>query len=224
MNITTPPGIINQDEFNTATAKWLDVISGPDETLLQQAFTLAGNLLCAVSYPVERLIKLVSTVGLHRVKTKFGLVADGNDTLFTLILFAVDENDERISSYYVNDDYRFELIPPFDSVVPNLLAQTWLDQWEELSVVEPDLFDTSYGPLQGYTFEAADFLFPLTGLDAAQGSALHARFGLHKYYRDGSFGPEEARTFGLLLQLYTDGQPGPDEPFFDLSMPCPPTC
>ncbi|RTQ46302.1 hypothetical protein EJV47_22520 [Hymenobacter gummosus] len=226
MDITTFPGTITPEQFNQATARWLEVISGQDEGALQQGFDQNGLLLASVRFPVSQLIKLVSTVGINVVKAKFGLLPDPetDQLAFTLVLFATDANDQRISAYYVNADFRHEIIPLPNAVVPNLLAQTWLDNWRALTSVHPGLFGTSYGPLQGYTFDALDFTAPLFGLDSAEGADLHARFGLHQYYQDGPDGQQEARTFGLVLQLFQQGEPGPDAPIFDMSSPCPPTC
>lgn len=207
---------------------WQEVVGVPVPAQLQDSFTYGGTLQ-HVSLPLDRLIGLVSTVGARFIKVKFGIVQDdvSGAPHFTLILFAADNEHNRLSSYYVSDEYWTGAASPAPGPltieVPTTLADTWLSNWHAVTTVTPELFQTAYGPLQGYTFDLGDFLDPLRHLPGAN-SELRLRFGLHQYFRPGPGGSDvEARTFGLVLQLHAAGQPA-TEPFFDISMPCPPTC
>ncbi|MCC3158252.1 hypothetical protein LJ737_13470 [Hymenobacter sp. 15J16-1T3B] len=164
---------------------------------------------------------------MYRIKVKFGLLTD--DTTgqlhFAVILYAANTRDERISSYYTNATYWGAATPPAPPTaeVPSSLAQVWLNNWQEVTQLSADMFMTPLGALEGYTFEAEDFIRPLAHLQPGVESSLLVRFGLHQYYQPTPDGTDVAvRTFGLVLQLSSATQP--TEPMFDISMPCPYTC
>lgn len=223
MSLSAISGLITPAEYQAATALWQEVISTSATTPLQQSFAVDSNILQQVAFPISQITSLVSTVGMVQVKAKFGLFNTGSQLRFTVILFATDINDARISSYYISTESGIILDDTLpNGLTPNFLAQTWIDNWDGLGSVTPDLFVTSYGPLQGYTFQADDFIRPFFDLKDPDGMHLYVRFGLHQYYRPGTNADTQARTFGLVLQLQSQDELV--DPFFDLSMPCPPTC
>ncbi|GAB3838863.1 hypothetical protein [Hymenobacter jeollabukensis] len=226
MNVTETPGIITQEQFDNGTSQWQQAVSTHNLELLQGCFSGGTDLLQYVSFPIDQITKLVSTIGLYRIKAKFCLLPDAATSLlhFAVVLFAADSNNLRISSYYVNFPYWSSTVPPSlpTAEVPHSLAQVWLDNWKVLTNVEPSMFEVYGSPLEGYTFEAEDFIRPFFGLQAGAQADLHVRFGLHEYYQNTPTGDVEMRTLGLVLQLYSPGQTS--EPVFDISMPCPYTC
>ncbi|RAK66034.1 hypothetical protein [Hymenobacter edaphi] len=227
MNTTTIPGIITQEQFDTATEQWREAVGTHNVDELQQGFAQGGQILSYVSFPINQITKLISTVGIHKVKAKFGLIPDAATGVlhFAVILFAADIEGARISSYYVNASYwggSSPVRPLPNAKVPNSLAQVWLDNWHGLTQIEPNLFEVYNTTLEGYTFDAEDFIRPFFNLQVSDQSALRVYFGLHQYYQSGPSGDAETRTLGLVLQLYSVGQPS--EPYFDISMPCPKTC
>jgi hypothetical protein len=152
------------------------------------------------------------------------------------------------------DERPKEIIPVDDAVViPNLVVQEWLEYWADAREITPEMFRTSYGPLQGYTFSLGDFRDPLfEALPWPHGRKNHYKdhynlrvdFALHKYYPAVGESCEPTLTFGLVLQLqelkriWPEPVPGEyhsgefelpavtdeeiSDPFFDMSMPCPP--
>lgn len=223
MSLSAISGLITPAEYQAATALWLEVISTSSTATLQQSFAVDSAILQQVAFPIEQITSLVSTVGMVQVKAKFGLFSTGSQLRFTVILFATDINDERISSYYISTESGIILDATLpNGLTPNFLAQTWIDNWQGVTSVTPDLFTTPYGALQGYTFQADDFIRPFFDLQQGTQQYMYVRFGLHEYYQPGSNGDTQARTFGLVLQLQSQGQVA--DPFFDISMPCPPTC
>jgi hypothetical protein len=135
--------------------------------------------------------------------------------------------------------------------IPHLMVRNWLAYWQDACEITPAMFRTSYGPLQGYTFSLSDFREPLFNAQPLiDGHYMHYNmrvdFGLHKYYPAVGESCEPTLTFGLVLQLqvlepalqvqvaraqqppYGDGANSlalmqeVSDPFFDMSMPCPP--
>ncbi|UOQ69984.1 hypothetical protein [Hymenobacter cellulosilyticus] len=101
--------------------------------------------------------------------------------------------------------------------------------------MKPEMFITSYGTLEGYSFKAADFMQPLFEAQDVSGLEIRVDLCLHQYYPAVAAGDSPLQqTFGLVLRL---SPPNSTEqvaqaqqtaaivastPFFDLSTPCPP--
>lgn len=249
MDATPIPGILSSELFVQYAARWLELVESPDSTGLRQAFELAppttsaagaGRLL-ALHFPLQQVVRLVSTVGVVHIKASFVVLpgAAGHPR-FSVVLSASNELGARISSYYLAADYP---LPPTDAdqpgpadqaatlalgALPGVLARTWRQLWRQAPQVVPALFASTYGFLRGYTFAVSDFVAALAGVQSADTGSLVVLFGLHEYYRpDPVAGDVLAQTFGLILQLRdaTKDQLGGDgDPFYDMSAPCPPTC
>ena len=171
---------------------------------------------------------------------------------FTLALYATDAASSRISAYYLADkpalnelvDLASPVQPqeqtpqalstaddsPGASQVAHDLVKEWLSYWKHSPAVTPDLFTTAYGPLQGYRFSLGDFTQNLFDWQSSLDSVLRINFGLHRYY---AIDTSLQQTFGLILRLYVPEAPRSTsdlataaapagEPFYDLSVPCPP--
>ena len=243
-----PPGIITQRQFDEYAANWVAASSDPEGTELAQSFRVGKNqqLLASLSLPVLQIARLVSTVGAAHIKARFLIIRDEKTQQphFSLVLFATDALDARISSYYLAEQYwlpatRSKAAPnnsaPAASLrpvimgatrteVPDVLARHWLRLWAELTQVTPALFATSYGPLRGYTFEVAEFMTPLRQLSDFGHEKLVLEFDLHEYYRTEPQGEVLVHTFGLVLRLESLRVQGVSGPFINMGQPCPPHC
>ncbi|MGI4734854.1 MAG: hypothetical protein ACRYG7_06690 [Janthinobacterium lividum] len=305
---TLPAGIINQKHFDRYAAKWLSVLTSRHHEKLRQSFQPnpdKGSRIPRVTFPLEHIIYLISSVGASYIQARFLLmeaqqVTDGSDAAaadqdrFTLALYATNAQGERVSAYYISNedvstypvDYpdsslprqqasaahsegaakprnrpqevqreSFEgTTPSNDGVqIPHLMVKDWLAYWIEAHEIMPAMFQNSYGPLQGYTFDLSDFREPLFNAQPwtlkehhlyKRAYNMRVDFGLHKYYAAVSESCEPTLTFGLVLQLQAlapiwqepasvehnfnvtgsltavDGEDS--DPFFDMSMPCPP--
>ncbi|AMJ66789.1 hypothetical protein [Hymenobacter sp. PAMC 26628] len=219
------PSILTPEQFEQYSAEWLKIANDAEGDALAQCFAAPGHgrRTCA-SLPIQQLVWLVSTVGVVFVRTRFLAIApsDGHPARFALALFATDAAGKRLSAYYLADAE--EAASALHATqVPHDLVKAWLQNWTAAPAVTPVLFATAYGPLQGYTFDVGDFLEPLFAAQPFGDQTLRISFGLHEYY------PVEgplAQTFGLVLRLHDPKklEGGSDDPFFDMSKPCPPYC
>lgn len=221
------PTILTPEQFEQYAAEWQKIASDAGGPALAQCFGAPGHgRQTYATLPIQHLVWLVSTVGIVFVKTRFLAIArGGHPAHFALALFATDAAGKRLSAYYLAEA---EAAPDTQQLhatqVPHDLVKTWLHHWTAATAVTPALFATGYGPLQGYTFEVGDFLEPLFAAQPFGDQTLRISFGLHEYYP--AEGPL-AQTFGLVLRLHDPKKlegDGAGDPFFDMSMPCPPTC
>jgi hypothetical protein len=227
MTTTAIPGLLTQEQFDQYSAKWLEVVENANPADLQSclAASTSNKLLWFVSFPIQRIVQLVSVVGGQRIKARFLVIPQQDELHFTIALFVTGAQDARLSAYYVADT------PPqpqgLEAQVPHDLVKTWLNNWHQLATVTPDLFQTADGPLRGYSFELADFLEPLFRVQPFAEQQMHLNFGLHEYYSPTPVNEALTRTFGLALRIYDSNSQdalASSEPIFDVSMPCPPTC
>jgi len=261
------PSLINQQQFNAYSAAWVDAVRHGDSlpAIFQQPGQPDKSSF--VRFPLQDIVWLVSTVGSQRIKVQFLLKPDeGPDAdplrpRFTVALFSTDAQDGRISAYYLGnnrapepaannelaatkgDDQALSLkmtaLTSIGGQLPHGLAGVWLKNWMKPGlVVTPDLFMTSYGPLQGYMFDLDDFMDPLfysqsffNNPEDAANYELRVGFGLHEFYPAFPEGTASKKTFGLLLRIYQkDTQQlamalipdGSSDPFYDLSTTSPP--
>lgn len=230
------------------TANWLEVISIPNAEALQASFLQDGQLLTGVGFAIEHIAQLVATVGAAHIKARFILQppAPGTYPQFSLVLFATDSLDARISSYYVpqevytdTDAFVCPSRPGTPTVHKNqlhhVLAERWRQNWGDVkgSAVLPEYFESHYGPLRGYTYGVDEFLALFLLLEILGDTMLKVHFVLHDYYRpDPTTGGDElAKTFALALRLKRSGKPKDvddvddiDDPVMNNGMPCPPSC
>lgn len=207
--------IIDQHQFDKYAAAWSRHVSQHQDltSVFQQA---DGSQLRAVRFSFETLEHLLSTVGARRVKAQFLLKEDkeSEEKRFTLALYAVDATDGRISAYYLA--HYLEPLPPAkdpvkvdlqdDSAVsaqiPNALVHTWLNNWKAASPVTAAMFNSSYGPLTGYTFDMGDFLNSFFYANPFKGKELLVLFGLHQHYPAFPDCYALKQTFGLVLRIH----------------------
>ncbi len=229
------PDILTPEQFEQYSAEWLRIAGDAGGPALAQCFGAPGHgRRTYASLPIQQLVWLVSTVGIVCVRARFLAIAHrGHPARFALALFATDAAGKRLSAYYLAAAEDAPAAPLLRAAqlqatqVPHDLVKTWLHHWAAAPAVTPALFATSYGPLRGYTFEVGDFLEPLFAAQPFGNQTLRISFGLHEYYP--AEGPL-AQTFGLVLRLHAprkqaeiDGG-GSNDPFFDMSKPCPPNC
>jgi hypothetical protein len=227
-SVSTAAGIITQTQFVEYSEKWLSIAGDASGTALPACFLDAKQeRIKFVSFPVDQIVSLISTVGIRQVKARFILVPDSKGGYhFSLALYASDgtvNEDDRLSAYYVADPgwTGNALGQVVGGPVPHSLAALWLTQWQEAAIT-PDLFVASTGAtLQGYNFEADDFVTALFNSQPIDGQAIRLGLGVHEFY-----GPNDdvtpTQTFGLVLRLYKPGTTTSAEPFFDMAAPCPP--
>jgi hypothetical protein len=231
----SPVGIISQQVFDQYSSKWVEIIGNTDTTMLNQCFRAGEQKLAYVTFPALQIARLVSTVGAQHIKARFLVATETRGELlfphFTLALFATDDLNARLSSYYLADAYWASQppVPIPNAVVPNVLVDYWLNNWARETAgdqgVTQAMFNSPYGFLRGYTFELDDFMTPLSQAKNLEEATLKISFGLHEYYHTGTDGQDVlATTFGLVVQ-YLNGMGDPlDDPSFDMARPCPPTC
>ncbi|QKG54328.1 hypothetical protein [Hymenobacter sp. BRD67] len=226
---TPPPGtFITQQEFNTYSAAWSEAISSGHN--LPEIFQRTGQArLTYVKFSLQTIVWLLSTVGARSVKAQFLLKPDADlkQSHFTLALYATDALNGRISAYYLADNQTSSDQPPFNDQIPHDLVKAWLQNWTAAKQVTPAMFASSYGPMEGYSFDIADFMDPLFAARTYDNKEMHIGFGLHEHYP--ASGTELKQTFGLVIRIYKTTQTAArvqddpsDEPFFDLSHPFPP--
>jgi hypothetical protein len=165
------PSILSQNDYSTYTAAWVNTVSNPATTDLSayfSAFSLKENakdlkvLTDRINFKAGSIAQLVSTVGASTIKARFILqpIAPGStQQRFSLVLFATDAFNTRLSSYYVAEPYWHDtaeaealakaveayiasgasytttgVIDPavpiaFRGAVPDALAMTWVANW-----------------------------------------------------------------------------------------------
>ena len=228
-NPSIAPGLLSQDEFNQYSADWLSLVSQTDSPGLPASFqTEAGTLVTYVSFPIKRVVELVSAVGAKQIKARFVLIADGGQKKFSLVLYAADDTQKaegRKSAYYLAEpSWTAAPDPQLGEAVPNNLAAVWLESWNNAPAVTSAMFATPDGPLEGYNFDLKDFLKPLFTDQPYNNQEIRLWLGLHSYYSATNL-DSLTQTFGLVVRRY-DPVPavgkGDDELYYDLSTPCPP--
>ncbi|RIY13301.1 hypothetical protein D0T11_02375 [Hymenobacter rubripertinctus] len=230
---------ISQEEFDRYAAKWLHVLTKRSSGDLQQCFLGANEVrMPYVSFPIEHIGWLISTVGSHHIEARFLVMSDGNDQKdrFVLALYAVDARGIRISAYYLAKPPKPAQLGADNAAdmntvaeqVPHYMVKKWLEYWNEAGELTPEMFVNSYGLLQGYTFSVDDFMKPLFNSQPFGAQELRVGLGLHKYFSALHYS-KPTYTFGLVLRLYKPATPGEagavetsSEPFYDMSTPCPP--
>ena len=238
------PPLINSltpEQFNQGTANWLKVLVSGDLSGLEHIFRAPGSekKTVNVTFPVDQMATLVSTPGGRQIEARF-LVLEGDDPAgrFTMALYATDINNKRVSAYYRSYPGSATLAAPVvtDSAatptggqtssgdgawavqVPHVIVEDWVYYWSN-TTLNFDMFSTSYGPLQGYTFKFGDFVEPMFYNQGEEGWNLGIDLGLHDYYGPEGTGP--SYNFGLSLRFYGPNGAS-DKSFYDMSTPCPP--
>jgi hypothetical protein len=228
-NISSTPGFLTDNEFAQYSAAWLSLISQPDSALLPDSFqTESGQRVQYVSFPIGRVVELVSAVGAKQIKARFVLVPDGGLQKFSLVLFAADDTQKeegRKSAYYLAEpSWTATPSAALGEAVPDNLAAGWLASWKAAPTVTPDMFATPDGGLQGYNFDLKDFVRPLFTDQPYDKQEIWLWLGLHTYYSATNLaGPTQ--TLGLVVRRHdpaATAQRSFDELYYDLSTPCPP--
>ena len=196
-----------------------------------------------VTFPVDQMAMLVSTPGGCRIEARFLVLKDEVTAgRFAIALYATDINNKRVSAYYKSypgspipaaveykttqaDSAGTSTLPTTSSgngvwavQVPHVIVENWVDYWSNTQLIF-DMFSTSYGPLQGYTFKFGDFVEPMFYNQKEDGWNLGIDLGLHDYYGPEGTGP--SYNFGLSLRFYGPNGAS-DKSFYDMSTPCPP--
>jgi hypothetical protein len=228
MNQTaTSDGILIPDLFNEYAAQWLNKISEQDNPDLPGYFQdKSGDRMSYLQFPIQRVIELVSAVGVRYVKARFVLLpgATPNEYLFSLVLFAADEDHRQLTAYYLPDAAAGQGAGVPNEPVPSGLSDVWKAAWQDASPLTTAMFSTSYGPLEGYNFDVKDFLAPLfIGSDPYATQQVRLLLGLRGYV-DPAGTPTQ--TFGLVVRL-ADANAGAkvqagNDGYYDMSTPCPP--
>jgi hypothetical protein len=226
--MASPPivQILDQHQFDKYAAAWSQHVSQHRDlsALFQQP---GGGQMQALRFSFQTLEYLLSTVGAQRIKARFILKEDeceGN--IFSLVLYATDALDGRVSAYYMaqhmpaptaptskatasepESDELVENVEVFGQAddlgnqIPNQLVHTWLNNWKEASLATADMFGSSYGPLTGYTFDIADFLNSFFYTTSDTTKELLILFGLHQHYPAFPDCYTLKQTFGLVLRI-----------------------
>ncbi|MDO7884645.1 hypothetical protein [Hymenobacter cheonanensis] len=172
MNISSfTPSILNQNDYSTYAAAWVNTASDPDTSDLSNYFCSfilkEGSkefkiLIDRVNFKAGSIAQLLSTVGASNIKARFILqpaAAGSTEQYFSLVLFATDAFNTRLSSYYVSEPYWQDTaaaealarnvktyiesgasynangviddaVPvPFMGAIPDALAMTWVAHW-----------------------------------------------------------------------------------------------
>ncbi|MDO7851683.1 hypothetical protein [Hymenobacter convexus] len=229
-NNSISPGLLSQDEFNQYAADWLSLVGQPDSPTLPGVFqTEAGDRVLYVSFPISRVVELVSAVGAQQVKARFVLLPAGGQKKFSLVLFAADDTQQaegRKSAYYLAEpSWTSAAGSQLGEAVPDSLAAVWLNNWQSAAGVAPALFATPDGPLEGYNFDLKDFVKPLFTDQPYDKQEIRLWLGLHNYYSPANL-DSLTQTFGLVVRRYDPlsavGKGDDGDLFYDLSFPCPP--
>jgi hypothetical protein len=225
-NVATSPGILSPDLFNQYADQWLNAVNASGSSELAASFLDPGNeRILYVSFPIQQIISLVSTVGVRTIKARFLLAPDaGGQPHFTIALFATDGEGagERLSAYYVADEYWSGGNATGDTGehIPSELAAIWLSNWQDVPDITPALFATSYGPLQGYNFDIKDFVSLLFVAQPLKDQQFRIGLSLHEYYAANGDDSTTTQTFGLVNYLHSTS--AISSSYYDMSAPCPP--
>ena len=192
------PRLLTQEEFDAGTADWQTLVDGTDADALQAAFGLPAALLPYGVLSGPDAVELVADPNTTTVKTRFVLLPiEGGGAAFAVAVFGTDEAGETTTPYYAAAFAAANLVP-LNGIIPDAVAQEWLDAWQDLAA-DPDgltqaLFGTADGPLRGYNYPASDFRGPLAPLEPGDAAIVELRvyYGLH---------PAEATDFGLVMAL-----------------------
>jgi hypothetical protein len=228
-NPDSPTNLISQKQFDQYTARWLTAVTSTHYQVLQRSLQPtdeSASRMLSVTFSLQDLILLVSTVGASYIEARFllkgeeeagQLAENANNERFTIALYATDAHSNRVSAYYLAQDPPVSKSSNIDSTftddctaddaqqVPHYVVRTWLINWQKEPELTPALFTTGYGPLQGYRFSLDDFKQPLFSAPSINNQPplfdLRISFGLHKYYPAVPESLEPTRTFGLVLRL-----------------------
>ena len=194
----TFPQTLDQQEFKDYTQAWATLAGSSDAKALQAAFGLPDVLLSYGVLTGPNAVALVADPNTTQVKTRFVLLpVTGGGDAFAVAVYGLDAADNITTPYYVAalPDPQFL---DFNSIIPDPVAQGWLDNWQALFATPDDLtqalFATEYGPLRGFNYPADDFSGPLEPLEP--GDELIAE--LRVYY---ALHPDEPTDFGLVMCL-----------------------
>ncbi|PJJ59533.1 hypothetical protein [Hymenobacter chitinivorans] len=237
--------LLAPEEYRSATLAWVQTIEQPAPTAYT-VFEVNGSQLTGVSFPMAAIISLLSTVRVHYIEARFLVIPSktgGNDQ-FSIALYAADVNRVRISAYF--QAYSWWTTPITEVIdvsamatdqAPYALVNAWTDAWARVlpKDLKSDMFTTSFGTLEGYTFKADDFLQTLFDARDMSGMDVRIDLALHEYYPAMVEAKNTSlqQTFGLVLRLsipQTTASSSTESrivavatsPFFDLSTPCPP--
>ena len=219
-----PTGILSPEDFNQYSSNWLAVASDPASPELAPSFMASDERILLVRLPIDRMVSLLSAVGVKQVKARFLLLPRSTGApIFALALYAADAQDKRLSAYYVTEGHATTSPAPPEATggIPTALADTWLTNWKTVPQITTALFATSYGVLQGYNFKVEEFLAPLMSDPSFENLELQLSFGLSEYYNATGDG-ELTQTFGLLSRVYSAQQPGGGSGYYDILAPTPP--
>jgi hypothetical protein len=227
--------IITQAEFDRYAAAWAQFIDQAASDEVQHLFQAKGQLRQNnVSFDLtDSIVPLLSTVDIRKVVARFVLLpADvaGDNPRFRVVLYAADGLGGRISAYYLgtaaweaaptaNEQPTELVLGEGAGLVSFSVAKFWLRAWATPKPANPPkpevrlsplMFMTSYGPLQGYTFEVSDFMDPLFPAKQpplptlqVEDFSLRLYFGLKSYYPAYPENLEHPRqTFGLVVRLF----------------------
>lgn len=204
--------------FNKDSAAWTDAVSQGNSLLpyflngSQPALTAPISKLQYVVFSVDDMLALISTVGTRYIRAQFVLIPAKPGTVqFTVVLCALDSQRGRISAYYAGGITSGSMNPipvktsyndPGGSgALPLDLVRKWIGDWQGLADITADMFNTNYGPLQGYIFELADFIDPLFPSGLTTDHELRVYFGLHSYQITSANDTYSATTVGLILSI-----------------------
>lgn len=217
-----PVHILDQQQFDKYAAAWSRHVSHHQDlsAVFQQP---GGGQMQAVRFSFETLEYLLSTVGAQRIKARFVLQEDehSREKRFSLVLYATDAMDGRVSAYYLAQpmppaptqpaleigDAPEKAYEPEDLTtslgdqIPNELVHTWLNNWKGASLITSDMFSSSYGPLTGYTFSMGDFLNSFFYASPEKTKELLVLFGLHQHYPAFPDCYTLKQTFGMVLRI-----------------------
>jgi hypothetical protein len=251
---------LDPTSFNTAAAAWTDAVS-KEGSLSPFFLNYPNSYISPTTVPVEKLqyvtfsvndmVALVSTVGVRYIRAQFVLLPPAEGVVrFTVVLYALDSQRGRISAYYAGATGA--MVPgalPATPDSPNAggelpvdLVQSWIGAWQNLTDISPDMFDTNYGPLQGYIFNLQDFIDPLFPSYLTSGYELRVYLGLHSYNITSANITTPDTTVGLVISVQPESTPrlpinyllnknklvsnnandGDDSGYYDLSHPSPP--
>jgi hypothetical protein len=223
-SLNAPTETISQTLFDQYAAKWLTVVDADNSDLPACFLADDGARILLARFSMQQVVWLLSSVDVQFIKARFLAVATTPDTgpRFALALFATNQQDERLSAYYLalGNSTVAATPPAVSGGIPTELAAIWLEKWATAPQINAALFATPAGPLQGYNFEVKDFIAPLLGGQSFANLELQLSFGLHEYHSAAS-DDTLTQTFGLLLRV-ADSQQADDGGYYDMVTPCPP--
>ncbi|GAB3730049.1 hypothetical protein GCM10027594_12080 [Hymenobacter agri] len=225
-----PTSKIDQATYDEFAANWLKIVGeGGDQTALNACFNTSDKpvtRLVSVSFTVAQITEVLSAPGIAQVRARFVVNPKKEAPNFAIVLYGVDAQGRRQTSYYLSD-YRagMKSNPPIvDVELPNVLRQHWVNNWADTEQfpLTRQLFATSYGPLQGFNFSLSDFMQPLMR-STSEDDNLSILLGLHTYFGPSPEGEAVTATFGLLVQApIVAGRQGDDDLAYDVAAPSPP--